>query len=171
MSYNPNPQNQGWVVCRDRLYETIAKWQKKYRATDVEITCPAAPRYNTSYGTPADRAVTVCFSAGKHKDRTVTIDRFERPVDNLWALAIGLDAVRLNELRGLDDVARQVYQALPAPRQRDPWEILGLRPDADEDAIDAVYRAKAKRLHPDKGGSAEAFAELQAAYEAVKDGR
>ena len=169
MTYNPNPQNQGWVTCRDRLLETIAKWQKQYRAKDVAIECPAAPRYNTSFGNRADRAVSVTFTAGQHINRTVTVDRFERPVDNLWALAIGLDAVRLNELRGLDDVARQVYQALPAPtRQRDPWEVLGLRPDADLDAIEAVYRTKAKRLHPDAGGSAEAFKELQEAYEQVK---
>lgn len=168
MSYRPNPDDQGWVTCRDRLYETIAKWQKRYKPEGVDIQCPAAPRYTSRFGTPADRSVTVTFTAGKHLNRTVTVDRFERPVDNLWALAIGLDAIRLNELRGLDDVARQVYQALPAPRQRDPFEILGLRPDADEDAIDAVYRAKAKRLHPDAGGSAEAFKELQEAYEMVK---
>lgn len=168
MSYNPNPQNQGWVMCRDRLLDTIAKWQKRYKAADVTIDCPAAPRYASAFGNKADRAVSVTFTAGAHIKRTVTVDRFERPVDNLWALAIGLDAVRLNELRGLDDVARQVYQALPAARQRDPWEILGLRPDADEDAIDAVYKAKAKRLHPDVGGTAEAFKELQQAYESVK---
>lgn len=107
---------------------------------------------------------------GKHINRTVTIDRFERPVDNLWALAIGLDAVRLNELRGLDDVARQVYQALPAPRQRSPWEVLGLPAGSDLDVIEAVYRTKAKRLHPDAGGTVEAFRELQEAYEAVKAG-
>ena len=167
MTYNPNPQGQGWVTCRDRLMETIAKWQKRYKA-EASIECPASPRYASAFTNKADRAVSVTFSAGKHVNRTVTIDRFERPVDNLWALAIGLDAVRLNEMRGLDDVARQVYQALPAPKQRDPWETLGLRPDADAETIDAVYRSLAKRRHPDAGGSAEAFKELNDAYEAVK---
>jgi hypothetical protein len=115
------------------------------------------------------RAVTVSFTHPKAGERTVTVDRFSYPVDNLWAIWKGINAIRLNELRGLDDVARQVYGLLPAPaRERDPWEVLGLRPDADEDAIDAVYRAKAKRLHPDAGGSAEAFGELQRAYEKVK---
>ena len=155
------------MTCRDRLYETIAKWQKRNRA-DCVLECPAQPRYTTRFANKSDRQVSVTFTAGQHINRTVTVDRFEAPVDNLWALAIGLDAVRLNELRGLDDVARQVYQAIAAPRTRDPWEILGLRPDADEDAIDAVYRAKAKRLHPDSGGSHEAFVELQQAYEMVK---
>ena len=167
MSYNPNPQGQGWVTCRDRLFETIAKWQKKYKA-DCTLECPAAPRYTASFGNKADRAVSVTFTAGAHVNRTVTVDRFERPVDNLWALAIGLDAVRLNELRGLDDVARQVYMMLPAPKvERDPWEVLGLRSDADAETIDAVYRSKAKRLHPDVGGDAEAFKVLVDAYRAV----
>lgn len=170
MSYRPNPQDQGWVTCRDRLLEVIAKWQKRYRADGVTIECPAAPRYTSRFGDPADRAVSVTFTAGKHINRTVTVDRFERPVDNLWALAVGLDDIRLNELRGLDTVAAQVYQMLPAPRQRSPWEVLGLPPNADEDVIDAVYRTKAKRLHPDVGGDPEAFKELQAAYEAVKRG-
>jgi hypothetical protein len=171
VSYNPNPQGQGWVTCRDRLIDVISKWRRsdgQWTQGSYLIECAAQPRYTTHFADKADRAVSVTFTAGDHVDRTVTVDRFERPVDNLWALAIGLDAVRLNELRGLDDVARQVYQALPAPKARDPWEVLGLRSDADEDAIDAVYRAKAKRMHPDAGGDPEAFKVLQAAYEAVK---
>lgn len=79
MTYNPNPQDQGWVTCRDRLLDTIAKWQKTWKARDVTISCPAAPRYTSKFREPADRAVSVTFSAGKHVDRTVTIDRFERP--------------------------------------------------------------------------------------------
>ena len=168
MSYRPNPDDQGWVTCRDRLLETIAKWQKRHSAAGVAIECPAKPRYQSAFADRESRAVSVTFSAGAHVNRTVTVDRFERPVDNLWALAIGLDAIRLNELRGLDDVARQVYMALPAPKQRDPWQVMGLRSDADAETIEAVYRSKAKRLHPDAGGSAEAFRELQEAYEAVK---
>lgn len=170
MTYRPNPDDQGWVTCRDRLLDCIAKWQKKHQPVGVSIDCAAAPRYGNRFSMPADRAVSVTFSAGQHMDRTVTVDRFERPVDNLWALAVGLDAIRLNELRGLDDVAKQVYQALPAPRTRSPWEVLGLPSNSDEDVIDAVYRTKARRLHPDAGGDAEAFKELQAAYEAVKRG-
>lgn len=118
---------------------------------------------------PHERQVTIQFTHPKTGPRSITVSRFDYPVDNLWALWKGLDAIRLNELRGLDDVAREFYQALPAPRaQRDPFEVLGVRPDSDEDVIDAAYRAKAKRLHPDVGGSAEAFRELQEAYEAVK---
>lgn len=169
MTYRPNPQDQGWTTCRDRLLDVIAKWQKRYSAGSVEIDCPARPRYQARFGNAADRAVSVTFTAGKHVNRTVTVDRFERPVDNLWALAVGLDDIRLNELRGLDDVARQVYQALPAPtKRRDPYEVLGVRPDAPAEVVEASYKALAKRLHPDVGGSDEAMRELNEAMEAVK---
>lgn len=174
MSYRANPDGQGWVTCRDRLLATLAQWQGLYRhqkPSGVSIECPAAPRYERAFLARADRAVSVTFSAGVHVERTVTVDRFERPVDNLWALAVGLDAVRLNELRGLDDVARQVYQALPAPRERDPWEVLGLRPDAGLEDVEAMYRSRAKRLHPDvAGGSGEAMAELNRAREMILAG-
>lgn len=55
MTYNPNPQNQVWVVCRDRLLATIAKWQGLYgtqKPRDVMIECPAAPKYNTAFRDP-----------------------------------------------------------------------------------------------------------------------
>ena len=37
--------------------------------------------------------------------------------------------------------------------------------------IDDMYRIKAKRAHPDAGGSEEAMAEINAAYDHVKADR
>ena len=150
--------------------EVIAKWQKRYRAEGVQIDCPAAPRYTSLFADKAARAVSVTFTAGKHVNRTVTIDRFERPVDNLWALAIGLDAIRLNEIRGLDDVARQVYAALPPASTLDPYLILGIRSDAPKEVAEAAYRALSRYAHPDAGGSDQKQAVLNAAIEAVRAG-
>lgn len=174
MSYRANPSDLGWVACKERLLSTIAKWQGLYgsqKPRGVEIHCPVAPAYTRRFKSVdrADRAVGVTFSAGKHVNRTITIDRFERPVDNLWALAVGLDAIRLNEERGLDDVAVQMYQALPAPRSRDPYEVLGVRPDAALAIAEAAYREAAKTAHPDRGGSAEQMAELNDAIEKVRN--
>lgn len=84
----------------------------------------------------------------------------------LWLV---LEAMRLNETRGIEDIVRQAYLALPAPsRERDPYEVLGVRPGAPAEVIEASYRALAKRLHPDVGGSAEAMTALNAAWEAVR---
>ena len=48
-------------------------------------------------------------------------------------------------------------------------EFLGVRWDATEEEIQKAYRHKAKILHPDTGGSAEAFSELALAYEVLSD--
>lgn len=45
-----------------------------------------------------------------------------------------------------------------------PYEILGVSPDADSAAVLAAYRRRAKRLHPDAGGSPEGFAALGEAF-------
>ena len=172
MSYRANPEDFSWAKCMTLLgtvFERwgVRQWTWKCPASDA----PSRGRTHWSrfeYG-PDDRAVTVEFTHRQTGPRSITVNRFLFPQDNLWALWKGLDAIRLNELRGLDDVAREFYAMLPAPaRKRDPYDVLGVCSDADEDVIDAAYRARAKRLHPDVGGSAEAFKELQDSYEAVK---
>ena len=53
----------------------------------------------------------------------------------------------------------------------DPYEVLGLRVDAGGDQIARAYRDLAKRHHPDRpGGSRERMAEINAAYDALRDG-
>jgi ferredoxin len=51
-----------------------------------------------------------------------------------------------------------------------PFEVLGLEPDADEEAIDRAYRERVKEAHPDHGGSVEAFLAVRSAYEALEGG-
>lgn len=50
-----------------------------------------------------------------------------------------------------------------------PYEVLGVSPDATQDEIAKAYRAKSRKLHPDAGGDAAAFAELSHAYEILSD--
>lgn len=50
-----------------------------------------------------------------------------------------------------------------------PYATLGLARDASPAAIKAAYRAAAKRLHPDAGGGAEAFAALGRAYDILRN--
>lgn len=51
----------------------------------------------------------------------------------------------------------------------DPYEILGVDRDANDQAIRTAYRKAAKAAHPDSGGDAEQFARLQAVYDLLKD--
>src|SRR5471030_1576681 len=56
---------------------------------------------------------------------------------------------------------------------RDPYEILGLRKDADEASVKSAYRKLAKRHHPDlhpgDAKAAERFQELNNANDLLSD--
>lgn len=55
--------------------------------------------------------------------------------------------------------------------ERSPWSVLGLEPGADVAAVNRAYRKLASTMHPDKGGDAAAFVELQNAKDAILSGR
>ena len=44
------------------------------------------------------------------------------------------------------------------------WEVLGVKPDANKEAIRNAYRALSKVHHPDAGGDPETFQRLSQAY-------
>lgn len=52
---------------------------------------------------------------------------------------------------------------------QDLYDILGVAHDASDDDIKRAYRRRARELHPDTGGDPEAFKELTAAYEVLKN--
>jgi hypothetical protein len=51
----------------------------------------------------------------------------------------------------------------------DYYELLGVRRDASQQEIRSAYRALAKAMHPDAGGTAGTFRLLQQAYETLAD--
>jgi len=52
---------------------------------------------------------------------------------------------------------------------QDAFSVLGIDPQATPDEIDRAYRAQALRVHPDAGGSAEAFTRLAQAHRAARE--
>ncbi|MDI6780802.1 MAG: DnaJ domain-containing protein [bacterium] len=52
-----------------------------------------------------------------------------------------------------------------------PYKILGVFETSSEEEIKAVYRARVKFHHPDKGGDPEIFEMIQAAYNEIKKER
>lgn len=54
-------------------------------------------------------------------------------------------------------------------KQGNPFEVLGLPASASEAEVKAAYRAASRRLHPDAGGSDEAFRQVSEAAALAAD--
>lgn len=74
------------------------------------------------------------------------------------------DPCRVTSLAGAPN-----HHAEDEGRVIDPYELLGLTPEADDQAIKSAWRQAAKTAHPDQGGDVEAFGRLQAAHDLLRD--
>lgn len=117
---------------------------------------------------PADPGIAVYWRDGA-ETRCMAIDRYDRVADNLAAIAATLDAMRAIERHGgaaILDRAFTGFSALPPPAPARAWWItLGVPAGADPTVVEASYRRLRALHHPDRGGNAEAFHEVQLAYE------
>jgi hypothetical protein len=63
----------------------------------------------------------------------------------------------------MDDICRQLDE-MHAEAHHNEYALLGIEPGATKRDIKNAYRRQARKLHPDKGGDAEAFKQMYAAY-------
>lgn len=116
-----------------------------------------------------DPGVAIYFKY-KHKDVSMCCDQFEKPWENLYALGKGIEALRGMERWGVSeflDRAFTGFKALPEATMADKeiWSTLGIKSKPlIIGAVHDAYKAQAKKVHPDVGGSREAFEKLQHAY-------
>jgi hypothetical protein len=73
-------------------------------------------------------------------------------------------------LRGEAPPAPKTSRTPRARKERTPlpasaWEVLGLAPTASLVEVRKAYRRRALETHPDRGGDADRFREVQRAYE------
>jgi hypothetical protein len=118
---------------------------------------------------PEDEGVAVYFTY-QQRPMCFACDRWNKVSDNIYAIAKTLQALRGIRRWGAGEMFQQpftVFTAPPAPKS--PYDILGVRPGATQQEIDAAYRKKAKLFHPDApGGSAAAMVELNKARDMLK---
>lgn len=142
----------------------------------------------SSQRSPDDPGIAVYFQH-KGQARVLACDRYDRPADNMAAIAAHLDAMRTMIRHGVGTAEQAFagYSALPPPggagagagaRAPRPWrEVFGKwaasidavdDPDARAAVLAAAFRALSKDAHPDSGGSHERMAELNDAHAAAK---
>lgn len=116
---------------------------------------------------PADPGVAVWFT-WDGLGVCVAVDRYQTVEANLQAIHHIIEARRVELRHGTLALVRATFQgflSLPAPAGREWWEVLGLSRDAKRADVDAAYRRLASANHPDRGGSADAMADINRARE------
>lgn len=111
------------------------------------------------------------------RDHAVACDQYANLRDNVREVFLWMRETRLSGDRPVQTGRSQFASAaLPSGDEeavvahtRPPHEILGVAPDAPEAAVKGAYRGLLKERHPDHGGTAEEFQELEAAKEAMLD--
>lgn len=116
---------------------------------------------------PEDPGVAVYFTY-KKRQMSFACDRWLKIEHNMQAIAKTIEALRGIARWGTGDMLEAAFTgftALPSPEAIRTWrEILGVEPHTRDMAIiRAAYRVLASRHHPDKGGSHDTMAELNAA--------
>ncbi|WP_020472414.1 J domain-containing protein [Zavarzinella formosa] len=116
---------------------------------------------------PKDAGVAVYFT-WDGISTCIAVDRYQRIEENLQAIHHVIEAERTKLRHGGLNLVRAAfrgYAALPPPStgMSKPWDVLGVKQGATPAEIEAAYREKAKKAHPDAGGSNDQMAKLNAA--------
>jgi hypothetical protein len=134
-------------------------------STNLQLRLDGLPR--SSQSEPDDPGAAVYWQRRGETMRVMAIDLYDRVADNLAAIAATLSAMRAIERHGGAQILERAFTgfaALPPPRSC--WDMLGLKPGAGRQDIEAAFRTLAKRYHPDAPtGDAEKFKALAAAKE------
>lgn len=131
-------------------------------STNIPTRLDGLPKSNSRV--PDDPGVAIYWRKGKDT-RCMAIDRYDRVQDNIAAIAATLEAMRAIERHGgasILDRAFTGFTALAAPVSW--WQTLGLDgPNATEEQIQTAHARLSMKHHPDRGGSNDKMAEINAA--------
>jgi hypothetical protein len=159
------------LTTKKTWHETMQELEDQMRLwgiTQWETTYPRGARSDAWSQKEEDRTVKLSYNKNG-KTVTLVMGKQNRAVDNLRVLYLAVEAMRLNERRGISDVLESAYLQLAAPAQEvDPYELLEIRPNASLEVAEAAYKAKVRNIHPDRGGSTEHMQTLNKAIEEIR---
>lgn len=87
---------------------------------------------------------------------------------NLRAVYLTIENLRMTYKRGMGDVLTHTVAqmlALPGSVYIDPYELLGVRPDAPLEACEAMWKYHMKQTHPDRAAPGDVEAAQKRAVE------
>lgn len=122
--------------------------------------------YTLGASNPKEPGVVAYFT-WQGLQMAIPCDRWNKIHDNVQAIALTVEAMRGMERWGAKHMIKAMFtgfKALPSS-EKAWWVVLHVPHNAHPDIVKASYRDLAKIHHPDNGGNADAFREVQAAYE------
>lgn len=161
---------------RDRVTEALDKFTRRgqtYRvppdsiiiSTDLALRNDGFPR--SGQREPSDPGVAVYFKLDGQA-QCIPCDVYHRIADNLAAVADCIEALRTLERHdaSLMRAAFTGFAQLASPEAmgRPHWRQVLNTDSHDIEQVRKAYRAALRTAHPDKGGSSEAFHEVQEAW-------
>jgi hypothetical protein len=163
-----------FAVARDDLIAEVRRLGGRNLVISTNIPLRQDGLPYASYRRIDDEGVAVYFSYDS-QPMSFACDRWDRVEHNMQAIVKTIDALRGIARWGTGDMMKAAFTgftALPAPATPKKWrDILSVHPsEYDLVIVRANYRRLASTAHPDKGGSHDAMAELNAALaEAEKE--
>lgn len=149
-----------------QLARTFDKWGVGDWSAEPNVPLS---RVHSQHLTKLERSVTVRFWKDG-REIVLSSDSQADGRENLKLIQLCVDDMRMIERRGAGEVMRSAYMQLPAPEaERDPYEVLSIRPGGPREVAEASYRALAKSKHSDAGGDDAGMAELNKAIAAVRE--
>lgn len=165
-SFKSNEKPIGMEAAYERVQAELDRLGGKYGllSSNVELTLSGRPRGDRR--APSDPAVCLYFSLDG-KPFAMGCDAFDSVPQNIAAIAGHIEATRRIARYGVASASESLraFEALPAPQSH--WAVLGLLPGSGAEAINHMYRDKARKAHPDQGGSEADMARLNAARDAA----
>jgi hypothetical protein len=122
--------------------------------------------YTLGNDNPKDCGVVAYFTM-EASEIAVPCDRWRRIQDNVHAIALTIEAMRGMERWGAKHMIKAMFSGfkqLPSS-ERPWWEVLGCDYESSPIFIKERYRVLSMAHHPDRGGTQEAMALINLAYE------
>jgi len=164
--YTP-PAAGTWLQEKKEIAAVFRQWDVADWSASANVPDQLANRNYNSY----EADVTVTF-VKDGKTVVLTMGEHQYPPLNLKVLRLCVDDMRMIERRGVSNTMASAFAQLAGPQApvvRDPYEVLGVRPDAPLEVIEGSYKALAKMRHPDIAqDDGAAMRELNVAYDDLK---
>ncbi len=154
--------NKNWSETKGDLSDCFVKWTRASGKSIPWAIEANSTRYLAQLEKDERRVTLTYKSPIDGLDKRLECDQFPRIVDNARAIYLTVDAIRLQDYRGLSGLMAQAYTLLPAKAESlqtsgwtldgvamDPYKVLGVDKDAPLDVINAAYRANAKKFAND----------------------